>query len=442
MPDPTDATPADPPTAPTSEIDFVAPTSPLAFDSWHQTRPPRWLPRALLYCLGAVALFFVVRSVFESLSGLLLLLLVSLFLSFAIEPAVDRLAARGMRRGAATGLVFVVLLVGTAVLVGVIVDLVIQQVTQLVDDAPGIIEDATEWFNRTFDANITTDDLVRQVREYQGDLTQYAGDVGGRVVSVTGTALGVLFDLFTIVLFTFYLVAEGPRFRRTICSVLPPDRQMTVLTLWELAISKTGGYLYSRSILAAVSALISWVAFSVIGVPSPLALAIWMGIVSQFVPVIGTYIGGALPVVIALTESPGRALAVFVFMIVYQQFENYVLSPRVTAKTMEIHPAVAFGAAIAGGNVVGPIGALLALPAAAIIQAFVSSFLSRHELVDDELVERLVEHDLDGDGDGLPDPDQPAGSVWERLRRSAAQRRESASRAHSSIGPRSDDGHD
>ena len=115
---------------------------------------------------------------------------------------------------------------------------------------------------------------------------------------------------------------------------------------------------------------------SLIGVPSPLALALWLGVVSQFVPVIGTYIGGALPALIALLDEPTNALWVLGFLVIYQQLENYVLAPRITAATMAIHPAVAFGAAIAGAGAIGPVGALLALPAAAIIQAFVSSYIA------------------------------------------------------------------
>jgi len=160
-----------------------------------------------------------------------------------------------------------------------------------------------------------------------------------------------------------------------------------VLHMWEVAIHKTGGYLYSRLLLATISAAFAWVAFEVIGVPSPLALALWMGVVSQFVPVIGTYIGGALPLLVALLDEPRNALWILLFMFVYQQFENYFLAPRITSATMAIHPAVAFGVAIAGANIIGPIGALLALPAAAIIQAFVSTYLERHEVVEHEMVE-------------------------------------------------------
>ena len=111
-----------------------------------------------------------------------------------------------------------------------------------------------------------------------------------------------------------------------------------------------------------------------------------MGITSQFIPTVGTYIGGALPLLVALTEGPVAAGLTLAFVLVYQQIENYVLSPRITARTMQLHPAVAFGTVIAGASILGGIGALLALPAAAIIQAIGSTYFRRHEVVSSELV--------------------------------------------------------
>lgn len=371
------------------ERDTVAPMNEDTL-RWNEQRPPRWFGRALVYVMVGVAGFLVAQYMFRTLTDLLTMLLVSLFLSFAAEPAVDSLAERGWRRGHATGLVFAVLVVLGSVLVWVMVVLVVQQVSGLVEEAPKLVANATKWVNERFNADITTDSIVEELRKYQGDLASTAGDLGGRVISVTSSVVGVVFNLFTILLFSFYLVADGPRFRRTICSVLPPERQRVVMSLWVLAIHKTGGYLYSRLLLATVSAIASWIAFSVINVPSPLALAILLGIVSQFVPVVGTYIGGGFPLLIALLNRPTSAIWVLLFLIVYQQIENYLLAPRITAATMAIHPAVAFGAAIAGASLIGPVGALLALPAAAIIQAFVSSFLERHEVVDSSLTDMAM----------------------------------------------------
>ena len=154
------------------------------------------------------------------------------------------------------------------------------------------------------------------------------------------------------------MVADGPRLRRVICRRLRPDRQQRVLHAWELAIDKTGGYLYSRALLALLSAVFHTAAFSVIGLRYPVALGIWVGLVSQFLPVIGTYLAGVLPVLVALLDDPIRALWVLIVIVIYQQIENYLFAPRITARTLELHPAVAFSAAIAGAAMLGPVGAL------------------------------------------------------------------------------------
>ena len=168
------------------------------------------------------------------------------------------------------------------------------------------------------------------------------------------------------------MVADGPRMRRAICRRLRPDRQERVLHAWELAIDKTGGYLYSRALLALLSAVFHTAAFSLIGLRYPVALGVWVGLVSQFLPVIGTYLAGVLPVLVALLDDPIRALWVLIVIVIYQQIENYLFAPRITARTLELHPAVAFSAAIAGAAMLGPVGAVLALPACATVQAFLS----------------------------------------------------------------------
>ena len=165
-----------------------------------------------------------------------------------------------------------------------------------------------------------------------------------------------------------------------------PERQRRVLDTWNLAITKTGGYLYSRLLLAALSALFHWVALQALGTPAPIAMALWVGLVSQFLPVIGTYLAGVLPVLLTFLDSPGRALVVVVIIAVYQQVENYLFAPRITARTMELHAALAFGSALVGGAVLGPVGAILGLPAAAMIQGIIAAGGERHDVIDDPLV--------------------------------------------------------
>lgn len=332
-----------------------------------------------------VAAFFVIRWLVTELQSLLVTLLVSLFLSFAIEPAVNWLAARGWRRGTATWVVFLVATLVTLAFVAAIATVLVRQLTNFVESAPDYLEDIEAWANDRFDADLDTDEMVDRLTEAEGPLRDVGGEVAQGALGYTLGVVGGVFRVFTVALFTWYLVADGPRLRRTILARLPAHRQGQVLRTWELAIDKTGGYIYSRALLATVSAVASWAFLSILGVPYPVPLALWLGVVSQFVPVIGTYLAGALPVLVALLNDPADGVLTLGFVLVYQQVENYLLAPRITARTMELHPAIAFGTVIAGAALLGPVGAVLALPVAAILQAFGSTLLERYDVPETSL---------------------------------------------------------
>jgi predicted PurR-regulated permease PerM len=343
---------------------------------------PRWVPRAILVFLAGVVVLLVTWALIRQLRSILLLLLVSLFLAFALEPAVNALARRGWRRGPATGVVFLALIVVVAGFIAAMGYLVVDQVSEFVDEADKYGDQIEDFVDRHFDEQIDVDETVDELTASDGPLAKFAQE---NALSLAGQILGGVFQAFTVALFTFYLVADGPRLRRAVCSLLHEDRQREVLRAWNLAIDKTGGYIYSRSLLAALSAAATWIALTIIGVPYALALALWVGLVSQFVPVIGTYIAGALPVAIAALNDPIDVIWVLGFIVAYQQLENYVFAPRITGRTMELHPAIAFGAVIVGAALIGPIGAVLALPATAVGQAFVGTYLRRHDVVESEL---------------------------------------------------------
>jgi predicted PurR-regulated permease PerM len=359
-------------------------------------RMPAWIPRLLLLIVFTVFAAYAAFSLFRRLRDLVLWLITALFLSFALEPAVNWLVGRGWRRGSATALVLFTLVFIGVVMVALMVPLVIDQVQELIGRLPGWLEDASVYTERWFDVELTGERILDQIANAQTDISAIAANVA----SVGAFILSLLFQVLTIGLFTFYFVADGPRFRRAVCSVLPARRQREVLTAWDVAIDKTGGYLYSRLLLAIVNAGFTYVALRVLGVPFALPLALWQGFVSQFIPVVGTYIAAAVPLLVALLEDPWSALFFVIFVLVYQQIENYVLAPRITARTMQLHPAVAFAAALAGGSISGLLGAFMALPAAAVIQATVSTYLTRHEVIENELTrEESIRQDESARGD-------------------------------------------
>lgn len=349
------------------------------------SRMPRWVvPAVAVFWLGFLATF-VARSLFSRLSSLLVLLVVSLFLSFAVEPGVNRLAARGWRRGTATAVILGGVLVAVVVFLSAMGTLVAGQIAELLSNLERYVIRSVNFINDLFGSNINPADVIDEINRPDGAVQLFIRNQGDRALQLSLTALGVLLQVLSVLLFTFYLVADGPRLRRAICSRLRAERQRTVLIGWNLAIDKTGGYLYSRALLAGLSTVFHWVVFQAVGTAAPVALAIWVGLISQFLPVVGTYLAGLLPVVITLIDSPVKALVVVIAIVVYQQVENYIFAPRITARTMEMHPAVAFGAALAGGAAMGPVGALLALPAAAMLQAVVGAVGTRYEVVDSQL---------------------------------------------------------
>lgn len=368
---------------------------------------PAWVPRALLmgvgFALGTIAIYWLIGE----LEHLLVLLLMSLFVSFAIEPAVNWLDDHGWNRSLATLSVFVGVLAAGAVFTAAMASVVANQITTLIDAVPGYLEDLEEWVLDTFDYELDTSELASQFTE-GGTAGSVLGSVATNLLDVGGRVLGILLDVFTVGLFTFYLVADGPRLRRAICSVLAARRQAVVLRGWEIAIEKTGGFIYSRTALAVISAVFHGIVFWIVGVPFPAPMALWVGIVSQFLPVIGTYLAGLLPALVTLLDNPPTVLWVIGTILVYQQIENYLLSPYLTARTMEIHAAVAFGSVLVGTAVLGGAGALLAVPAAATIQAFVSTYAKRHELIESELFGDDEDEDETADDEAAEDDDEPS----------------------------------
>jgi predicted PurR-regulated permease PerM len=342
---------------------------------------PPWLRRYTLWAVGLVVLVIIGRWAVDRLSDFLIIMLTSFFAAFALEPAVNWLAARGWKRSVATLALYFAIGIAVVVFFVAVGALLVTQITDLIETLPEALADLEEWLNETFGVELSG------ATEFLEDRLGTLGSaVAGSLLGIGAALVGLVFQFFTVVLFAYYLVSQGPQFRRAVCSVLAPHRQREVLRVWSIAIDKTAGFLYSRALLGAISAVCTGLFLWLIGVPYALTLGLFVGLVSQFVPTIGTYIAGAVPTLVALTVSPTKALLVLAFVIVYQQIENYVLSPPLAAHTMEIHPAVAFGGVIVGTALLGPVGAFLALPMVATIQAFVSTYVQRHDLVDEELL--------------------------------------------------------
>ncbi|MBP7820604.1 AI-2E family transporter [Candidatus Saccharibacteria bacterium] len=354
----------------------------------HKIQP--WILRLVLIVLGSIALFVLAVYLFWRLSGIVTLVTVALFVSFALEPFVNFLIKKGWKRNLAS--IFIILSFSFAALLvfGAMIPLIVQQFDDVARQAPLWAEKLSVLFNNNFDTKIDAQNITSQVSDLSSIINNYGINIAGNVFGISKQIILGVFQVFAVLMLTYYFVADAPKLRRILCSFLPAKQQKLVLNTWELAIDKTGSYMYSRGLLGLISALATFIVLTILGVPFALPLAIWMGIVSQFLPVIGTYIGAIVPLFIALLQSPETALLLLVFISIYQLFENYLLGPKITAHTMEIHPAITLVAVLIGASLAGVAGALIALPIAAIAQESIKVYLKRHELIESELFQHSL----------------------------------------------------
>jgi predicted PurR-regulated permease PerM len=343
---------------------------------------PSWFRRAVVLVLGLVILMQITVWAFGQLTSFWYTIFVAFFLGITMEPLVNRLARRGLRRGLGTIIVMGGLIGAGAAFFLVFGQLFAEQLGQLIASVPATLATIVDWANEQLGTDLNSNTVLADLGLDRTDIAKAAAELGVSLLSVVISGIGLVFSMFTILLFSFYFAADGPSFRRATAAWLPPARQRTFLSIWDISTEKAGGYVISRGIMAIISAIFHGGVFLIIDLPYWLPLAMWVGLVSQFIPTIGTYLAGALPIVIALVDSGVfTALLVLAAVTIYQQIENYFISPRVTRNTLEIHPAVAFGSVIVGGTLFGGVGALLAIPVVATIQAVITTYGRRYALI-------------------------------------------------------------
>ena len=151
--------------------------------------------------------------------------------------------------------------------------------------------------------------------------------------------------------------------------------------VWHLTAEKTGSYVGARVVLALLSSVCTGIVFALIGMPYWLPLAMWTGIVAQFVPTIGTYIAITLPVLVGLlSPNPWLGVIALAWGLLYQQVENITIEPRISARAVNVNPAVSFGAVLLGTALFGIAGAFLAVPVVAMLLALVDIYAKRYDL--------------------------------------------------------------
>jgi predicted PurR-regulated permease PerM len=336
--------------------------------------------RVGLVVLAVIAVGLMARFVVNDGGSVIFTVLMSWFAAIAMAPVVDRLA-RHMKRGVATILVMLAFLLLMVVFVVAFGALLVDQLVQLVTRIPDLIDAALAWVNQTFNLTLTQAQVLSSLGGGDVDFGSLAAKLGPNVFSFITSVLGSVFGLFTFALFAFYFSADMPRLERWLTGLFPARSQGVVGNVWHLTAQKTGGYVGARVILALVCSVTTGIVFAVIGMPYWLPLAMWTGVVAQFVPTIGTYIAIVLPVLVGLlSPNPWLGVIALVWGLLYQQIENLTIEPRISARAVDVNPAVSFGAVLLGTALFGIAGAFLAVPVVAMMLSLLGIYGKRYEL--------------------------------------------------------------
>jgi predicted PurR-regulated permease PerM len=328
-----------------------------------------------LFSLGAAATIVGLYALY-TVRAILVRILVALFIAVSLDPAVRQLAKRGMRRGLAVTLIFALaLLLVSAFLISVIPPLV-SQFGNLVDDLPGYLgrlQSRSSQFRELNDRYNLSDQL-------QGMVGTLPSRLGSGVLGFTSRVFGAVFNGLTVLVFTVYFMADMPRIRSGLVRLFPVSRRPQARQVVDLVVDKVGGYMIGNIIISLIAGVVSFIAFTILGVRFAVPLAFVVAI-CDLIPMIGATLGAIIGVTVALFSNGVWPTTVLVaaFFIAYQQLENYLIAPRVLKTTVELGAAAVLIAGLIGATVLGLVGALMAIPIAAAFNVLLNERLTAHE---------------------------------------------------------------
>lgn len=329
---------------------------------------------ALVATLGVGLGILLIGSV-QSLSTVLLYVGTALFLSLGLDPLVSFLERRKLPRWLA---VLVTILGVLAVFTGIVLivlPVLVDQISQLVTAITAIalrdnlLDDLRDWMVAAF-PNLRVDDVFAYVADWLStNLATIGGSIGQGVIAASGALLAGLFGAFIVLILTIYLTASTPSLKRAVYQLAPASKRARFIDLADQITDSVGYYVMGQVSLGVINGVLSAIYLSIIQAPFPAVLAV-IAFFFSLIPLVGTLTGSTLIVLVCLIPglgSPETALAAGIYYLVYMQIEAYIISPRIMSRAVSVPGAVVVVAALAGGSLLGLLGALIAIPVAASI---------------------------------------------------------------------------
>jgi predicted PurR-regulated permease PerM len=328
-------------------------------------RPGRPLDRRSPFLIGmsaaaGVAVTVGVVEMIVTVRDVLLLIGVALFVAIGLEPAVSVLARHKFPRWTAVTAVLVVALAMVGGFLAAAIPPLAHQASQFVTQAPAMV-------TRLQSHNSLLGQLNERLHLQQRIQQTFSADSSSLVTGLLGAGqvvFSALASTLIVVVLIVYFVVDLPRIRATLYRLVPHSRRPRAILLGDEIFAKVGGYVLGNLLISLIAGALAFTFLAIVGVPYALLLSIFVAIL-DLVPVIGSTLAGVVVCLVALSVSLPVCLATVGFFLVYRLVEDYLLVPRIIGRAVQVPALVTVVAVLVGGALLGIVGALVAIPAAA-----------------------------------------------------------------------------
>jgi predicted PurR-regulated permease PerM len=315
--------------------------------------------------IGLAELIIHARSV-------LVLIGLALFIAAGLDPAVAWLTSRGVRRWLAVLITLAALVAVVAGFLAAAIPPLASQTTALIDHLPGYLHSLNDHNSQIgkLDTKYHLQDRLSKLLQTKG------GSLIGGVLGAGEVVLSAASSLLVVLVLSVYFLADLPRIKLLVYRLVPHSRRARAILIGDQIFDKVGGFVLGNVVTSVIAGLGTFLWMIAFDLPYPILLGLLVAFL-DLIPVIGSTIGGAIVTLIALTVSLPIAVATLGFYIAYRLAEDYLVTPRVMGRTVQVPGAVSVVAVLLGGTLMGIVGALVAIPAAAALRLLLQEVVFR-----------------------------------------------------------------
>ena len=323
--------------------------------------------KTILVTIWLVLASLIVLYIIVTLAHIEALLVIAAFLAVVLNKPVDFLRRRlHVPRGLATGLVYLVGAGLLATMLYAFINPLVNQVEHFANNFDEYVSEARAGEGPAGDL-VKRYDLDKKFQENKDEIQDWLTSAGGGAVDVVRSIASGAVALLTIVVLSILMILYGPDLLRSGLTVLPPPSRRRVTAVATDCARALTGYVLGNLLISVIAGVVTFIGLWIFGVPFKGVLALWVAF-ADIIPLIGATLGAIPTIAVAFLHSPTAGIGMLILYIVYQQFENHVLQVAIMSKTVQINQLFVLVSVLIGVELFGFLGALLAIPAAGVVQ--------------------------------------------------------------------------